>query len=836
MASGGPGSPGLEYKDYYAVLGVPRAASQAEVKKAFRKLARQHHPDAKPGDSAAERKFKEINEANEVLSDPAKRQQYDQLGANWEAISQARAAGSGRHARSTGSAAATSATNSGPPTPASSPTSSASSSARAWPPTGPARRPVAARPRRAARWASTTSWPGWGSTSEGRPASGHGASGGHAATSGHATHAAGSTRSRPAPRPPAHEATAEITLDEAYHGTTRLVEVEGKRLEIKIPKGAESGTRIKLTGRGPGGGDLIVVVRMLPDARFTRRGADLERDLPLTLEEALLGDEVPVETLKGRVLLKIPPGTQPGKTFRLSGRGMPRFKGEGYGDLYVKSRVVLPTALSEEAQDAARIVPRPRRPTQPTQRRLTVARSKREPEMQLDRFTQKAQEAIIAAQAAAQRLDSPVLDAEHILSALVEPDDGDPRRDPSPARRRPARVPRRAGGHPRPPGEDPGRLAVPRSARPADHRAGRGRGQAPRRRVRLDGAPPARDRRARWRGPDAAREPRRRSRGAAPGAGQRAWRPAGHLAQPGEHLRRAREVRPRPDDRGTGRPARPGHRPRRRDPARHPGPVAPDQEQPGADRRARRRQDRHRRGARPADRPRRRPRGAQGQARRLARPRRAHRRRQVPRRVRGAAEGRPQGDQGRRRPGHPVHRRAPHGRRRRCGRGRDGRLQPAQADARPRRAAHDRRDDARRVPQAHREGRRARAPLPADPDRPAVGRGDDLDPARAARAVRGPPRRPDHQFGAGRRGDPVRPLHLGALPARQGDRPRRRGRLAAADADRFDADRARRARAPPDPARDRARGAAQGDRRRLEGTARRAREGARRHRGERRAR
>ena len=93
MASGGPGSPGLEYKDYYAVLGVPRAASQAEVKKAFRKLARQHHPDAKPGDTAAERKFKEINEANEVLSDPAKRQQYDQLGANWEAISQARAAG-----------------------------------------------------------------------------------------------------------------------------------------------------------------------------------------------------------------------------------------------------------------------------------------------------------------------------------------------------------------------------------------------------------------------------------------------------------------------------------------------------------------------------------------------------------------------------------------------------------------------------------------------------------------------------------------------------------------------------------------------------------------------
>ena len=141
---------------------------------------------------------------------------------------------------------------------------------------------------------------------------------------------AGSARPKPAPQRAVHEATAEITLDEAYQGTTRLVEVDGKRLEITIPKGAESGTRIKLTGRGPGGGDLIVVVRMLPDARFTRRGADLERDLPLTLEEALLGAEVPIETLKGRVLLTIPAGTQPGRTFRLSGQGMPRFKGDGY--------------------------------------------------------------------------------------------------------------------------------------------------------------------------------------------------------------------------------------------------------------------------------------------------------------------------------------------------------------------------------------------------------------------------------------------------------------------------------------------------------------------------
>jgi DnaJ-class molecular chaperone len=153
---------------------------------------------------------------------------------------------------------------------------------------------------------------------------------------------------------PAHEAHADISLAEAYHGTTRLIEVEGKRLEITIPRGADTGTRIRLSGRGPGGGDLFVVVRLLPDARFTRRGADLERELPLTLQEALLGAEVKVETLKGSVLLKIPAGTQPGRTFRLTGQGMPRFNASGFGDLYVKARIVLPTDLTPEARTAAK--------------------------------------------------------------------------------------------------------------------------------------------------------------------------------------------------------------------------------------------------------------------------------------------------------------------------------------------------------------------------------------------------------------------------------------------------------------------------------------------------
>jgi curved DNA-binding protein len=154
-------------------------------------------------------------------------------------------------------------------------------------------------------------------------------------------------------RPASAEAVAEISLEEAYHGTTRLVEVEGKRLEITIPKGADSGTRLRLTGKAPGGGDLHVVVRQQPDRRFTRRGADLERELPLTLAEALLGAEVPVRTLKGRVLLTIPAGTQHGRTFRLKGQGMPRFRAEGFGDLYAKARIILPTDLSDDARSAA---------------------------------------------------------------------------------------------------------------------------------------------------------------------------------------------------------------------------------------------------------------------------------------------------------------------------------------------------------------------------------------------------------------------------------------------------------------------------------------------------
>jgi curved DNA-binding protein len=340
MAGSGPGMPGIQYKDYYAVLGVPKTASQAEIKKAFRKLARQHHPDAKPGDKVAERRFKEVNEANEVLSDPAKRRQYDDLGANWEQISRAGGGMPGRNPfagfagggnvryefRTSGDA------------------DEFSDFFRVFFSDEMAGGAGAARgPARGSRPAGGL---GFDDILAGMGIDEHGS--GRAGGA-----AAGRSHMRTAP-PPAHEAKAEISLAEAYHGTTRLVDVEGKRLEITIPRGADTGTRIRLSGRAPGGGDLFVVIRQLPDARFTRRGADLERELALTLEEALLGAEVKVETLKGSVLLKIPPGTQPGRTFRLTGQGMPRFNAAGHGDLYVKARIVLPTDLSPEAKAAAR--------------------------------------------------------------------------------------------------------------------------------------------------------------------------------------------------------------------------------------------------------------------------------------------------------------------------------------------------------------------------------------------------------------------------------------------------------------------------------------------------
>jgi DnaJ-class molecular chaperone len=349
----------VDVRDYYAVLGVPRTATPAEIKKAFRKLAREHHPDKKPGDRVAEGRFKDINEANEVLSDPEKRAKYDRFGADWAAYERAGAAAGGA-----GRAGGRAADPFGPGGPFQGYTTFGGDGGNvryefrtsgdsgefsdffrmmfgeASSP-GPGRGGTASGTRRTIGGAASLE----------DLLAGMGGAGGTSRRPG-GTGRSAATDSASAVFPPV-EATAEISLEEAFHGTTRIVEVGGKRLEVKIPSGVDTGSRVRLTGKGPDGRDLVVVIRVGAHGVFTRRGPDLERDVPVTLREALLGGQIPVRTLKGRVLLTLPPGTQNGRSFRLSKQGLPRLKGGDPGDLYVRVRVVLPTHLSETENEAA---------------------------------------------------------------------------------------------------------------------------------------------------------------------------------------------------------------------------------------------------------------------------------------------------------------------------------------------------------------------------------------------------------------------------------------------------------------------------------------------------
>ncbi|HYX11450.1 MAG TPA: J domain-containing protein, partial [Candidatus Acidoferrum sp.] len=339
-------------------LGVPRTATQAEIRKAFRKLARENHPDKKPGDKTAEARFKAINEAHAVLADADKRKKYDRLGKDWEAYARAGvdpdaagspfaaggpfggfggSAGSGRSGnvryefRTSGGGAA----------------GDFSDFFRTFFTSESGSAAGSAGPRSTRRGAEA------GPTFDDILAE-MGLSGAAAGQSGGARPSGSSHIGGPAAGRPTAEATAEIGLEEAFHGTIRRVELDGRRLDVSIPRGADTGTKVKLSGQGPRGGDLVVTVRVRPNAVFTRKGDDLERELPITLAEALLGAEVPVTTLKGRVLLRIPPGTQNGHRFRLKGQGMPRLRGEGSGDLYARVRVVLPSKLDDAAAESAR--------------------------------------------------------------------------------------------------------------------------------------------------------------------------------------------------------------------------------------------------------------------------------------------------------------------------------------------------------------------------------------------------------------------------------------------------------------------------------------------------
>ncbi|MEA2538099.1 MAG: curved DNA-binding protein [Chloroflexota bacterium] len=346
----------VDYRDYYKVLGVDRGASQADVKRAFRKLARQHHPDLKPGDASAERRFKEINEANAVLSDPEKRKLYDELGANWEAY-QASGGAAGADPFGPDSPYAGFGRSDGGNVRYEYRTSADSGEFSDFFRTFFEGAATGTRPRTGGRGSRTAA----GGASFDDILAGMGLGGTTGTADGFGSSPGGRRQTRSPARTPSVEAEVEVTLEEAFHGTKRLISVDGKRLEVTVPRGVETGSRIRLKGRGGGDpdhpADLYLVIRVKPHPVYTRIGADLTREVPITLGEALLGAEVTVKTLKGRVRLKIPEGTQPGRTFRLKGQGMPRLKpkpGEpATGDLLVRVKVILPTNLSKEARAAA---------------------------------------------------------------------------------------------------------------------------------------------------------------------------------------------------------------------------------------------------------------------------------------------------------------------------------------------------------------------------------------------------------------------------------------------------------------------------------------------------
>jgi curved DNA-binding protein len=334
----------MEYKDYYEVLGVPKTATQAEIKKAYRKLARELHPDRNPGDAAAEKRFKEANEAHAVLSDPEKRKRYDELGANWQAYQQAGFGGGSTDWAGFGGA-----------------------------PGG-------------TRWeyrrVSPEDLGGFSEFFRTFFGDAFGAAGGSAGTGAGGFEqvfdfgdlgdlAGGATgRARTGARTtrvllPEVQATADVSLAEAATGTERMVNVDGRRIQVKIPAGVADGARIRLRGAGlragegsSEAGDLVVNVKVTPDPRFERRGADLVTELPLTLAQAMLGGEVRVPTPTGSVKLRIRPNTQNGQEIRLRGRGLPKRGRSEKGDLVVRTRVVLPELDEESRAELARILAR----------------------------------------------------------------------------------------------------------------------------------------------------------------------------------------------------------------------------------------------------------------------------------------------------------------------------------------------------------------------------------------------------------------------------------------------------------------------------------------------
>jgi len=313
----------MDYKDYYKILGVSKDANAKEIKAAYRKLARKHHPDVNPGNAKAEARFKEINEANAVLSDPEKRRRYDTLGPDWAAYSRPGprpGAGGGRG--------------------------------------GPVHVDFGEDMGGFSDFFRTIFGGGGFSTAGGEGFGGGRGGGGFREVDleemlGRAS-AAGQDVETP----------VELTLEEILRGTSRTIQVgeggEARRVQVKIPAGVREGARVRVAGEGAPGrqggprGDLYLRVRMLPHPQFQRVGDDLKTSLTVPLTTAVLGGEGSVPTLEGPVGIKIPAASPPGRIFRLRGHGLPHL-GEGKkgqrGDLLAELAVDLPQNLTARERE-----------------------------------------------------------------------------------------------------------------------------------------------------------------------------------------------------------------------------------------------------------------------------------------------------------------------------------------------------------------------------------------------------------------------------------------------------------------------------------------------------